>query len=128
MKREYRVVWEREPHIDAHSGITYGGHRRSALYQSVDAARRKALLLQGRLCDALGVDPDEPWCCGGSWDCPCEGLTWSGREEEYRGREGMRQPLRLLRIDMREVGPWHDGWVVKDGAGFDSDEPVRGAA
>lgn len=105
MKREWRVVWRREPEQLA-PGVTAGGARRTAIFQTEDAARRKALRLQGRLCEALGVDPDAPWCCAGDPECGCRGSTWREREEGFRARDTMRQPLVELRIESRPVGAW----------------------
>lgn len=65
---EYRVRWQRE-------GLT----QRTLIYQTRVGAERRALVLQGRMAEVTGSDPNAYACCsGGSYAgdfCGCGGVT-----------------------------------------------------
>lgn len=65
-RTEFRVVWQRE-------GFT----KRSKRFRSRAQAERKALILQGRVAEATGEDPNAYACCPGTRDywCGCGGIT-----------------------------------------------------
>jgi hypothetical protein len=109
MASEYRLIWRRE------SGYVYDhetgaddyddspGPLRSRIYQRRAPAERLALILQGRMAEATGLDPDDFACCSG-WECGCGGKTnaevWAEKAEEI-------PPLvEGPTIQRREVGKW----------------------
>lgn len=106
MSREYRVVWEREPHqwpgVPAASQPR-PSRRYSQHYASLQAAQRKAMRLEGRIAESKGHDREDPMCCDGSgWgDHECQ--TW-GEWEDATTADW--QPLRRLWIEAREVSGW----------------------
>src|SRR4051812_35369570 len=73
-RTEFRVVWQRE-----------GVSKRTARYRSRAQAERKALILQGRMVEATGEDPNDYACCSGR-ECGCRGVTkaqaWAERAEQ----------------------------------------------
>lgn len=94
---EYRVRWRRQD---------LGP--RTAVYQTEAGARRKALVLQGRMAEATGLDPDAKWCCNGNY-CPCDGRT---NQQEWDRVQAELPPLTFGPvIERRPVGEWQSAEV-----------------
>lgn len=99
VRYEFRVVWKRR-----------GLHQKSKRYQSLKAAERRVTFLGPEPWKALGVDPDERYCCSGE-ECGCDGDTW--REHLLRQRNQPRfpdddpmPPIVSIRIEKRKLSPW----------------------
>jgi hypothetical protein len=79
------------------------------VYQTRKAAHRWWLIVQGRMAEATGRDPDAYACCSGDM-CGCGGKTnadlWAETAERI-------PPLKLARIEVRNVGPWD---MLEEGA------------
>lgn len=111
MAFEYRVIWRRERgrfydwETGAEDYSDAPGPLHSRIYQRPVYARRLALILQGRMAEATGDDPDDYACCSGR-ECACRGETnadaWAARAE------GMPPLLEGPTIQRREVGEWSD--------------------
>lgn len=92
---EYRIVWQRE-----------GYAKKRRLFQTRRAAERFALVAQGRVAEATGLDPNDYACCGG-YECGCGGKT----NAETWAAESARIPALVFGpvIERREVGTWANG-------------------
>jgi hypothetical protein len=89
---EYRVSWQRD-----------GRSRRTRIWQTRDAAECHALVIQGRMVEATGKDPEAFRCCDGN-ECDCGGAT--NAQVWARQSEGV-PPLTIGPvIDARTVGEW----------------------
>lgn len=90
---EYRVRWQR-----------VGQRTKTRIYQSREPADTLGLVIQGRLAEALDLDPDGYACCSGAGPCGCRGLTraqvWAERTAQIPAL--MWGPV----IEQREVGEW----------------------
>lgn len=86
--REYRVTWQRQ-------GM---GRPKWRLLQSERAARRLALMLQGRVAEALGVDPED-----GCYHC-----DYTRSVADCAAQQHERFPPLIFgpRIESRPVGEW----------------------
>lgn len=92
MSFEYRVRWQREEHQVKHR-----------IYQRRQSAARWALILQARMAEATGLDPDDDWCCRTA-GCACEGRT---NAEHWAQRfEAIHPLVAPPTIERRDVGPW----------------------
>lgn len=100
MASEYRVRWRREDEDD----LGPPRQARYRIYQKRKDAERWMAILQGRILEFDGLDPDEPWCCPGG-DCDCRGVT---RREAIEQRFADVPPLVELTLQVREVGDWHE--------------------
>lgn len=89
---EYRVVWQRE-----------GLRRATKLYQTRKAAERWAFLVQGRMAEVTGDDPEDYGCCDG-YMCGCSGKT--NRELWAERAAGIPPLIAGPEIESREVGEW----------------------
>lgn len=90
--REYRVVWQRE-----------GATKRRTIRQTEAAAQRFALVLQGRLAEATGLDPDGYSCCDG-YECGCGGRS---RAQDWAAATSRIASLIYGPvIESRSVGSW----------------------
>jgi hypothetical protein len=99
VRYEFRVVWKR-----------HGFHQKMKRYASLKAAEKRKLFLGPEPWLALGVDPDELYCCSGH-ECGCGGDTW--REHLIRQRTEGRHPeddgmppIEYIRIEKRKLSPW----------------------
>lgn len=90
MSVEYRLRWRRQ-----------GLGIRTKLYQDRAAAERWALILQGKMAEATGLDPEAYACCDGR-DDGCGGRT---NEQVWADRPG-QPPLVELALEVRAVRPW----------------------
>jgi hypothetical protein len=90
--REFRVVWRRE-----------GQRRKAKIYQTRQGAERWALILQGRIQEPTGDDPDDYACCPG-YECGCGGIT----NADVWGEETAKVPALMEgpTIESRLVGEW----------------------
>ena len=88
---EYRVVWKRE-----------GLRTKSRRYARVGQAERYLQIVEGRMAEATGLNPEAAACCDG-WQCGCQGQTNAEVWAEVAARV---PPLEWVRIEARPVGAW----------------------
>lgn len=89
---EFRVKWQRD-----------GQRPKTKIYQARAAAERWALIVQGRLQEVTGDDPDDYACCSGS-ECGCRGVT----NEQAWADQSRRIPALVSgpEIEQRWTGSW----------------------
>lgn len=111
MAYEYRLIWRREsgdvydPDTGAWDHDDSPGPLRSRIYQRQAPARRLALILQGRMAEATGEDPDDFACCSGH-ECGCGGEL----KRDVWAKRGAEIPplIEGPTIQRRTVGEWAD--------------------
>ena len=91
MKKEYRVVWQRE-----------GERRKTKRFSRLKIAERFVSLFGPEPWKAWGKTPDAFDCCDGR-GCSCSGLTVKERSDERRAQ---MPKLEWIRIESRDVGEW----------------------
>ena len=92
MKKEYRIVWERE-----------GIRRKTKRYRSLKMLKRYVRLLKNdRPWEIFNLDKDDNYCCGGH-ECGCQGETV---EEHFQNRYVEIPDLEYLYLESREIGEW----------------------
>jgi len=93
---QYRVTWQR-----------IGMPRKRKSYWSLKPAMKLIALMGDKPWEALGVNPDEPFCCRGRRDdeCGCGGQTWRAK---LLGDRGEMPPVMWWRVESRVVvqGEW----------------------
>lgn len=99
VRYEFRVVWKRR-----------GFHQKSKRYATLKAAEKRQLFLGPEPWLALGVDPDEQYCCSGA-ECGCYGETWRqnllGQRNQPRfPDDDPMPPIEYIRIEKRRLSPW----------------------
>ncbi len=89
---EYRVRWQRE-----------GLRPKTRIFQRRQAAERLMLVLEGRLAEVTGLDPDDYACCSG-FECACYGA--SNAQVWAKERAALPPLVQGPELQERNVAPW----------------------